>query len=346
MASITERNGRWRVLVRRAGVDKCATFGSRAAAKQWATRIESEVDELRASGILQPRGLTVGDLIARYIEELYPTKKWGRSKTADLARLKKELGTVAVDKLNAAHVVKVFRDRHDEGAGPVTVSAQCGYLVGVLKVARSLWHLDVPLQAAQDARAALAHVGLIGKGQRRDRRVTDSEIAAILKFYDARTTTIPYGDLVRFALATGMRISEICRLEWRDVDNAKKTVVIRDRKHPQDKLGNDQVVPMLNETGYDAFEIALRQPRGAKRIFPYREKTVCSTFPRAMKKLGIEDLHFHDLRHEAISRLFEAGYRIEQVALVSGHRDWAMLKRYTHVRAADLHRTPKPVATA
>jgi hypothetical protein len=84
----------------------------------------------------EPKGLSIGDLIDRYIEELYPDKKWGRSKSADLARLKKELGSIRADKLNSAHIVKCFRDRHNGGAGPVTISAQAGYLVNVLRVAR------------------------------------------------------------------------------------------------------------------------------------------------------------------------------------------------------------------
>src|SRR5271155_5796050 len=99
MASIMERNGKWRALVRKAGHNKCETFATKAAAKRWADRVEGEIEELRASGVMQPRGLNVGDLIDRYTSELYPAKRWGRSKSADLARLKKELGHIAVDKL-------------------------------------------------------------------------------------------------------------------------------------------------------------------------------------------------------------------------------------------------------
>ena len=103
--------------------------------------------------------------------------------------------------------------------------------------------------------------------------------------------------------------------------------------------GEDQVVPLLSSTGYNAFEIVQRQQSCRQgRVFPFNARTVSAYFTRAVTTLGLRDLHLHDLRHEGISRLFEAGYRIEQVALVSGHRDWAMLKRYTHPRAVDLHR--------
>jgi integrase len=67
-------------------------------------------------------------------------------------------------------------------------------------------------------------------------------------------------------------------------------------------------------------------------IFPYNTDAISAAFTRACKLLGIEDLRFHDLRHDGISRLFEMGWNIPQVAVVSGHRSWQSLKRYTHIR--------------
>jgi hypothetical protein len=98
------------------------------------------------------KGLTLGDLIDRYIRELYPLRAWGRTKSADLARLKEDLGHLRADTLTSAHFTDHFRERYAEGAGAVVISAQIGYLIGVLRVARTLWHLDVALQGALDAR--------------------------------------------------------------------------------------------------------------------------------------------------------------------------------------------------
>jgi integrase len=137
-----------------------------------------------------------------------------------------------------------------------------------------------------------------------------------------------------------MRQEEICRIEWSDVDMTKKTVRVKDRKDPRQKDGNHQKVPLLNLTGYDAWEVLLEQriiTRGQGRVFPHNSRSVGTAFRRACRFLAIEDLHFHDLRHEAVSRLFEAGLPIEKVALVTGHKDWKMLKRYTHLRPEDLH---------
>jgi len=338
MASFTERNGRHRALVRRGGIVKCATFGTASEAQAWAKRVEREIDQIKATGVITAKSTTIADLIDRYVEELEPVKRWGRSKSADLARLRKDIGHLKASALTAAHLTHYFTKRRNAGAGGVVIGAQLGYLTGVLRTARSLWHLDVPVQAATAAREALMGARMITPSRRRDRRVSDAEIEALTAFFDKAPTKLPMSDILRFCLATGMRISEVCRLRWADLDKSKKTIIVRDRKHPSDKWGNDQTVPLLAAAGFDAFEIVNRQPVSAARVFPVKEKTVGTYFTRAVTELGLGDLHLHDLRHEAISRLFAAGYRIEEVALVSGHRDWKMLARYTHVKAEDLHR--------
>ena len=96
---------------------------------------------------------------------------------------------------------------------------------------------------------------------------------------------------------------------------------------------------MLNLTGYDAWQVLLEQrllTGGKGRVFPHHHKSAGTAFHRACRELGIRDLHFHDLRHEATSRLFEAGLTIEKVALVTGHKDWKMLRRYTNLRPESL----------
>lgn len=127
-----------------------------------------------------------------------------------------------------------------------------------------------------------------------------------------------------------MRSEEIHKIKWAERDAARKTVLIRDRKDPRKKEGNDQIVPLVGFTGFDAWELLEEQrewTRVKERCFPYNHKSSETAFARCIKALGIEDLHFHDLRHDGISRLFEAGLQIQQVALISGHKDWKQLKR-------------------
>src|SRR5439155_5253282 len=137
------------------------------------------------------------------------------------------------------------------------------------------------------ARPLLNHLGLIGGGGRRERRPTEDELQAVVKELADRRGPL-YADVVRFAVATAMRRSEIARLCWADVDPAKRVVLVRDRKDPRRKAGNDQWVP---------WDLVQRQPRadGAERIFPIHESTMSKYFTWACRDLGIPDLHFHDL---------------------------------------------------
>jgi integrase len=195
------------------------------------------------------------------------------------------------------------------------------------------------------ARIALKRLGLVGKGNERDRRPTDDELAKLVAHFDGNPRQIiPMGRIIKFAVATAMRQEEICRVTWSDANTRTKMLTIRDRKDPREKKGNDQRIPLLAVSGYDAMALIEEQRaiRGNEddRIFPYHHKSAGTAFTRACHDLGIKDLHFHDLRHEGTSRLFEAGFAIEQVALqalVTGHKDWKMLRRYTHLKPESLH---------
>lgn len=114
-----------------------------------------------------------------------------------------------------------------------------------------------------------------------------------------------------------MRIGEVCKILWEDVDEGTRAVKVRDRKDPRKKEGNHMWVPLLGE----AWEILNRQPKTCDRIFPYNSKSVSAGFQRVRSSLGIKDLRYHDLRREGASRLFEQGFSIEEVAQVTGHRN-------------------------
>jgi len=150
--------------------------------------------------------------------------------------------------------------------------------------------------------------------------------------------------VTQFATATAMRLGETCRIRWEDIDRDARTVIIRDRKHPHAKKGNDQTIPLLNgpcvidgET-VDPLALIDSMPREGGRIFPFDSATISTSFTRGVASCNIEDLRFHDLRHDGVSRLFEAGYPIEQVSMVSGHKDWNMLRRSTQLAPEALHR--------
>ena len=246
--------------------------------------------------------------------------------------------------MDRATLIKFGKSRAKQGAGPVTLSVDLSYLRTILTHAAAVHGIYVDTESVRLARAALTRLGLVGRSFEPDRRPTD-EIEALLDYFDNKTNgIIPMGRIVRFAIGTAMRQEEICKIEWADVDLKKRVVLIRDRKDPRRKDGNHQKVPLLNLTGYDAWQLLLEQKiltGGKGRCFPYHHKSVGTAFRRGRQKLGIDALRFHDLRHEATSRLFEAGLSIERVALVTGHRDWKMLRRYTNLKPEDLHSLQK-----
>jgi integrase len=334
MPTIRRRGTKWQAQVRKIGAAaQSRSFPTKAAAKRWATRIESEIDSGRASGGTVATG-TLGELIERYEREIEPIRPIGRTKHAALQSFKRELGTIRLRDLTAQRLIRYGRDRHAAGAGPVTVAVDLSYIGTILRTARALWRLAVDDSAVTEARLALRMVGLVDRSRQRDRRPTPMEIERLCLWWrNNQRQIIPMADLTEFAIASGMRLGEICSIRWRDLDQVGRTVIIRNRKHPRRKAGNDEVVPLLDVTGYDALVIIQRQPpSGDGRIFPYRAHSASTVFTRACERLSILDLQFHDLRHEACSRMIEAGMTIEQVALVSGHRDWRMLQRYTHLR--------------
>lgn len=342
MASILKVGDAWRAQIRRKGHKSISeTFPTKAQAVAWARKIEAEMDARRFKDARGLANITLKELIRRYREEIGAEHPFGKNKTAVLNMWEREHGDKTIDELNDDYLTKFVRDRRKCGAGGVTIAIDLTYLGGVLKTAKELWKLPVSVEHVQAARSNMAHLKISTRSEERRRRPTEKEIADLCDYLD-KHSSLPMRDLIHFAIESAMRIEEITMLRWVDLNEADRTIMIRDRKHPRQKKGNDQEVPLLGK----AFEIIQRRPRPERitpecRIFPVKAGTVSTIFPRAKKALGIEDLHFHDLRHEGVSRLFEQGYQIQEVALVSGHRDWKMLARYTQIKAKDLHRAPR-----
>lgn len=148
-------------------------------------------------------------------------------------------------------------------------------------------------------------------------------------------TNIPFNDILEFSILSCMRIGEICRIQWSDVDENNRSVVVRDRKDPRKKTGNHMSVPLLG----GAWDILMAQPRTEERIFPFEPRSVTAGFQRVRNALGIEDLRYHDLRREGASRLFEKGFAVHEVAQVTGHRNLNTLWRvYTELYPESLHK--------
>lgn len=336
MGSITERqrkNGSTaylaQITIKRAGKivhRENETFDRRQNAAAWIARRE---DELARPGALERTDdPTLGEVIQRY--ETESKRELGRTKKQVLRTLRgMDIAEKRCSKITSVDIVALATEL-GRGRQPQTVSNYLSHLGAVFAVARPAWGYPLDPQAMADGFVVGKRMGLTKKSAQRDRRPTLDELDKLMEHFGRvrtrRPDSVPMQDVLLFALFSTRREEEICRIEWADFD--KDRVLVRDMKHPGDKLGNDQWIDLPPE----AARIVQRQPRSGERIFPYTTDAVGAAFTRACKVLGINDLHFHDLRHEGISRLFELGWNIPHVAAVSGHRSWQSLKRYTHIR--------------
>ena len=342
MASIIQVGGKWRALIRRKGHPSyCQTFPTKAQAQVWARGIEADIDRGRA---LAPKAV-LGRVVL--VSDLIDTYRKLREKSRPIAdtanehymlkALQRRLGGLDAALLAPADLVAYAEARRDEdGAGPYTVNMDISKLGTVLRLAGVHLKITLPDVVGQ-ARPLLVHMHLIGGGGKRERRPAEDELMRVMQWLREQRGRV-YADAVQFAVVTAMRRGEIVRLRWDDLDAEKRLVLVRDRKDPRKKAGNDQWVPLLN----GSWELVRAQPRvdGESRIFPIHEQTLSKYFREACVALAIPDLHLHDLRHEGISRLFEQGFDIPRVALVSGHKSWNNLKRYAQLRPEDLHHGP------
>ena len=312
MATILKlMSGNFRVQIRRRGQYASKTFLRRADAQSWALEAERRADRGEPIRTLANEETQYfRDLIDLHIADMKEVRKpLRRTKAYSLKLLRKQLGNISLEHLTRDRIIEFGRMRAKQGAGPATLAADVCYIHTIITHAAAVHGIDISKEEVDLARVALRRLGLIGRSQERDRRPTQEEIDSLITYFDNNAyQRIPVGRLVRFALATAMRQSEICRIEWCDVDARTRCVTVRNRKVPRKKDGNHQRVPLIDLTGYDAWEILEEQKphsHNQGRVFPYNGRSAGTAFRRACRELGIQDLHFHDLRHEATSRIFE-----------------------------------------
>lgn len=339
----TKKGIRYRaeVLIRRKGEiihRESRSFDRKRLAEDWAKERELEVQSPEGLKCIQFGGMTVGDVIDRYFEVYEPEGGFGRSKSADMKRLKKcPLADVVAVSIEVSDLVEHARFRKEEGAKPATINNDYVWLSTAFKGVRASDSVPLDLLVIDDARQVLRANKMISRPAQRDRRPTKQELWKLSRYFwrkqfrDSRSS-IPMLHIMWFQIYSARRDAETCRLQWSDNNNEKRTGMVRDAKHPTRKEGNHRRFKYTDS----AWKIVERQYKDGDLIFPYNPKSISAVFARACKLLGIKDLRLHDLRHEATSRLFEQGYSIEQVPLFTLHEDWKTLKRYTHLRPEDL----------
>lgn len=303
------------------------TFERDQVAKAWLKKRETEL--AKPGALDKPNDPTLSDVIDVYnADKLRPH---GKTKDQVLRFIQaSDLGQLKCSEVTSQAILRFAQGFTSQ---PQTVANYISHLASVMSVAKPAWGYPLDKQAIDDARVVMSKLGLTSRSKERTRRPTLPELHLLMTHFSlyeakARANGIPMTKIIMFALYSTRRQEEITRITYSDLDRENLAIVVRDMKNPGEKIGNDVTTTLTPEA------LTLIELYGKKvgPIWPYNAESISTSFTRACKILGIEDLHFHDLRHEGITRLFEMGWSIPRVATVSGHRSWQSLQRYTQFK--------------
>lgn len=329
MASVRSVSGKWQAQVRIKGVSKSRTFATRQEAVLWSERLESG---LRASAgpakaqtqaSVPPRfgkpPETFGEVLRFYEERELPKHKSCEVEKYLLAHLHKHWLCDVLCKELRSHHLAVYRDERLLEVKPGSVRRVFNLLRPMLDTARKEWQASLEGNPARDISV---RVGDDSRAGRLSALQIDKLMQAVQRRKNKNVVVA-----IQLALETTMRRSELLSLSWKDVDFQKRVAYINNSKN-----GSSRVVALTPR----AVELLKELPRGRGAVLNCSADAVKTAFQRCKAEAGLTDFCFHQLRHEGISRLWELGLNEVEISSISGHKDWKMLRRYSHVQASSL----------
>ena len=324
MATIRKLRGRWQAQVRRRGVPpRAKSFDTKTEALRWASDLESEAN--RSGWVADTRAAektTLNELLTRYRDEVTPAKRGAVSERARISSiLRCPIAHRTLAKLTSSDVA-TYRDERLKSIAPATIVRELNTISHAIEIATREWGLWLPRNPVKLVRRPPVPRG-------RTRRLKEGEEEALLSACDRGRTPL-MRPLIVLAIETAMRRGELLELRWEHVD-----LKICVAHLALTKNGDSRDVPLSRRAVETLRELSAIGPK-SERVFPVTGNSVRLAFEHLRVRAGMSDLHFHDLRHEAISRLFELGLNIAEVSAISGHREMKMLQRYVHLRAVDL----------
>lgn len=342
MATIRKRGDHFQAIVKRSGFPLISqTFDHKSEAKIWARQVEAEMDRGRYLPPTDSEGTQIRDLIDRYRRDILPTKH-GKHFRPALRLLEDRFGKYSVAALSARRIAEFRDQRLRSGHAASTVRKEVNLLSKIFDLAVREWGVAIAANPCKD-------VSRPPERNARTRRLRGQE-----EHYLLTKTRPEVAQLIRMALETTARLGELLSLEWTDVDTEARVATTYGISKQGTKNGTPlRAIPL----SLKAIELLQSLPHNDKRVFPtwaasdsfnkaWRTAIADAqqAYAKDCKTKRIEpdegflgDLVFHDLRHEATSRLFEK-HRLNsmEIAMITGHKTLAMLKRYTHLRASDL----------
>ncbi len=342
MATFIKRGDlQWQAKIRRLGhLTQSKTFTTKVDAEAWARSIESEMDRGIFVSRVEAETTTLKDGLERYAREITQSKKGAAQ---ELVRLKKwqtgPLGSRRLSSIKGKDLAAFRDERRAEGRAENTIRLSLALLSHFYETARKEWGMESLVNPAKN-------IKLPGGSKQRDRRLHGDELEYLTNAAAKGAQPISKS-IIELAIYTAMRQGEILGLKWEHIDFGKKVAFL-----PTTKNGDARRVPLSSKA--IAVLNSIARPIEGGRIFSISQDRLIRTFKRACvvgrgqylaDQLSaaqpatvdfLEDLRFHDLRHEATTRLFELKLDMMEVAAITGHKSLSMLRRYTHLRAEDL----------
>jgi integrase len=320
MATLQKRNGNWRAIIRRKGFKPVSqTWDTKEEAKAWAAEVEGQMRRGLFVDRSEAERTTLNEALDRYLREVTPTKKSAATEANTIKRLQRHpLALRSLATIRSTDIA-LYRDERLKTVSPSTARLDLALLSHLFTIAIKEWGLPLenPVRAIRMPKLPPG----------RDRRLQGDEEDRLLRACRASRSAW-LEPIVKFAIETAMRMSEILDLVWADIDLDRSIALIRDPKN-----GEPRKTPLSTK----ALAVLKEIPRSFDgRVFPIAQSSLEHAFRNACVRAEIEGLRFHDLRHEATSRLFEKGFNVMEAASITGHKTLQMLKRYTHLRAEDL----------
>jgi integrase len=322
MASIYKHKRGWRVQVRRDGRNISKLFESKKAAQRWAFEIESRIE---AHGIPTSEAdrTTLRDALERYRREITPTKRGAAQENIRIGQwMLDPLAQRSLASIRSTDIAE-WRDRQiEEGKAPSTIRNHVTIISQIYRTAIHEWGLFGLQNPVTNVRMPKSRPG-------RDRRLAQGEYERLLAA--AKADANPWIEhAIVLAIETGMRAGELISMEWKQVNLASRIVTLPESKT---KNGRRRSVPLSKK----AVQVLQTMPRSLDgMVLPIIKPTLDKAWRRCLKECEISDLHWHDLRHEFTSRMFERGLDIAQVMSITGHTTMTMVSRYTHLQVRDL----------
>ena len=311
MATFLKRGDlQWQAKIRRKGFSsQTKTFNTRADAGSWARQLENEMD--RGVFLLRKEAgnTTLTEALDRYESEVSSLKKGYPQKRKRIRQWKSHpLAKRFLATLRSSDFAK-YRDDRLKSVSLTTVRLELAIISHLFEVSRKEWGMEGILNPVKS-------ILLPKPSEDRDRRISRQGLESLIQ------------EIFQFAIETGMRRGEIAAMRWEHVNLKKRTLAI-----PETKTGKSRIVPLSN-VATELLSTINRRIDGS--VWGIQPDAISHAFLDVCKKANIEDLRFHDLRHEATSRFFEQGLNVMEVSSITGHQTLQMLRRYTHLRAEDL----------